>query len=105
MLLATGLAYEKSSRATNMVYMQMIFALSFDQLVFGTTPGALSIVGSSLILGSAIYVALNKEDPSKKKVSSRERGDRDEEQGLMERDANVEQGDGAVADIPLRSMR
>jgi drug/metabolite transporter (DMT)-like permease len=29
-LLAAGLQYEKSSRATNMVYMQMLFALSFD---------------------------------------------------------------------------
>ena len=60
-LLAAGLQYEKSSRATNMVYMQMLFALAFDKLVFGRTPGALSIVGSSLILGSAIYVAVQKE--------------------------------------------
>ncbi|OAG07641.1 uncharacterized protein CC84DRAFT_1068377, partial [Paraphaeosphaeria sporulosa] len=59
-LLAAGLQYEKSSRATNMVYVQMLFALSFDKLVFGTTPSALSIVGSSLILGSAIYVATHK---------------------------------------------
>ncbi|KAH7084801.1 hypothetical protein BKA63DRAFT_401843 [Paraphoma chrysanthemicola] len=80
-LLAAGLQYEKSSRATNMVYMQMLFALTFDKVVWGTTPGALSIVGSSLILGSAIYVAMHKEDPSK--ASLRERGDEDEERGLM----------------------
>lgn len=60
-LLAAGLQYEKSSRATNMVYTQMLFALAFDKIVFGTVPGWLSIIGSSLILGSAIYVALNKE--------------------------------------------
>ncbi|KAH8701484.1 hypothetical protein GQ44DRAFT_831867 [Phaeosphaeriaceae sp. PMI808] len=64
-LLAAGLQYEKSSRATNMTYMQMLFALSFDKIVWGTTPGALSIVGSSLILGSAIYVALHREDSKK----------------------------------------
>ena len=60
-LLASGLQYEKSSRATNMVYTQMLFALGFDKLVFGTSLGWLSIVGSSLILGSAIYVAVQKD--------------------------------------------
>lgn len=81
-LLAAGLQYEKSSRATNMVYVQMLFALSFDKLVFGATPSALSIVGSSLILGSAIYVATHKEAPTKEE-RGRERGDGEEERGLM----------------------
>ena len=57
-LLTTGLTYEKSSRATNMVYTQMLFAIAFDKLVWNTTPGLLSIVGSSMILGSALYVAV-----------------------------------------------
>lgn len=39
----------------------MLFALGFDKVVFGTTPAPLSIIGSSLILGSAIYVAVHKE--------------------------------------------
>ena len=60
-LLAAGLQYEKSSRATNMVYTQMLWALGFDKLIFGTTPGWLSIIGSSLILGSAIFVAVRRE--------------------------------------------
>lgn len=60
-LLSAGLQLEKSSRATNMVYTQMLFALIFDKLVFGTDPSVLSLVGSSLILGSAIYVAMQKE--------------------------------------------
>ena len=64
-LLTAGLQYEKSSRATNMVYTQMLFALAFDKLIFDTTPGVLSFVGSSLILGSAIYVALRKEADKK----------------------------------------
>ncbi|KAF2704863.1 hypothetical protein K504DRAFT_461112 [Pleomassaria siparia CBS 279.74] len=90
-LLAAGLQYEKSSRATNMVYTQMLFALAFDKLVWGTTPGTLSIIGSSLILGSAIYVAMHKEN-SKKVDEDRGRGvNRDEERGLMsaERDVDV----------------
>ncbi|KAI8934375.1 hypothetical protein NX059_009111 [Plenodomus lindquistii] len=106
-LLAAGLQYEKSSRATNMVYMQMLFALTFDKLVWGTTPGALSIVGSSLILGSAIYVAMNKEQPVKKTESrERERGGGDEEEGrglMGEEGDEVDEGDGIG--IGMRSLR
>ncbi|KAF2204744.1 hypothetical protein GQ43DRAFT_121277 [Delitschia confertaspora ATCC 74209] len=88
-LLAAGLQHEKSSRATNMMYTQMLFALSFDKLVWGTTPGVLSIIGSSLILGSAIYVAVQKENAGMKKEG---RGERDEEEhGLMESEDAVEE--------------
>ncbi|KAL8728968.1 MAG: hypothetical protein Q9166_005063 [cf. Caloplaca sp. 2 TL-2023] len=84
--LTTGLSYEKSSRATNMVYTNMLFALAFDKLVFDTTMGTLSILGSSLILGSALYIAV-KQDPSKKfKSSGRTR--EDEEAGLVPNDGD-----------------
>ena len=59
-LLTAGLAHEKSSRATNMVYTQILFALAFDKLIFDITPGGWSIVGSSLVLGSALYIAVHK---------------------------------------------
>jgi len=85
-----------------MVYMQMLFALTFDKLVWGTTPGALSIVGSSLILGSAIYVAMHREDPNQPK--ERERGDGDEERGLMMADVDGQRGD-ELDDIPMAPMR
>jgi len=103
-LLAAGLQYEKSSRATNMVYMQMLFALAFDKLVWGTTPGALSITGSSLILGSAIYVAMNKEAPTKK-VEPMGGGDDEEERGLISPEFEGEQIDEEDADIPMRPLR
>lgn len=102
-LLAAGLQYEKSSRATNMVYVQMLFALSFDKLIWGTTPGALSIIGSSLILGSAIYVAMNKEAPQTA-GATRERGDQEEGQGLMASDPEMDQ-DGDGQSIQLTSVR
>ncbi|CAO2658426.1 Nn.00g061490.m01.CDS01 [Neocucurbitaria sp. VM-36] len=102
-LLAAGLQYEKSSRATNMVYMQMLFALAFDKLVWGTTPGALSIVGSSLILGSAIYVAMNKEHPNQK-VEPGGSGDSEEGRGLMSTDADEQRRDDD-GDILMRPMR
>ncbi|KAF2461260.1 hypothetical protein BDY21DRAFT_278912 [Lineolata rhizophorae] len=110
-LLAAGLQYEKSSRATNMVYVQMLFALAGDKLVFGQTPGALSIVGSSLILGSAIYVAVHKEGAGGK-TNGRERGEGrgsggDEERGLME-GADLDDGESnrrPVQEIQLRTIR
>jgi hypothetical protein len=78
-----------------MVYMQMLFALTFDKLVWGTTPGP------SLILGPAIYVAMHREDP--KKPTERERSDGDEERGLMM--ADMETGDDTTTSIPIESSR
>ncbi|USP76629.1 uncharacterized protein yc1106_03903 [Curvularia clavata] len=102
-LLAAGLQHEKSSRATNMLYMQMLFALTFDKLIWGTTPGALSIIGSSLILGSAIYVAMNKEDPTK--AAPREIGSGEEEMGLISPAYNNEHRDDEDMDLQMRSLR
>ena len=79
-LLTAGLAYERSSRATNMVYTQMLFALAFDKLVWNTTPGLLSVLGSSLILGSALYMAVISNNRKGKSV---EDGKGDEEVALV----------------------
>ncbi|KAL9001107.1 MAG: hypothetical protein Q9169_000290 [Polycauliona sp. 2 TL-2023] len=109
-LMTAGLSYEKSSRATNMVYTNMLFALAFDKLVFDTTMGILSIIGSSLILGSALCVAV-KQDPSRKsKTGERTLGD--EEVGLISDEG--ERGTGpieerdvlrGVQEVQLRTMR
>jgi drug/metabolite transporter (DMT)-like permease len=45
------------TRATSMVYTQMLFALAGDKLIFGVTPGMTSWIGSGLILAGAIWVA------------------------------------------------
>jgi hypothetical protein len=82
-LLAAGLQQEKSSRATNMVYTQMLFALTFDKVIFGTTPTFLSILGSSLILGSAIYVAMHKVPGATAQVDDRGPATIEEGSGLM----------------------
>lgn len=110
LLLTTGLAYEKSSRATNMVYTQMLFALAFDKLVFDSTLGALSILGSSLILGSALYIAVRQNSSENARQSARSNGD--EEDGVMasgdasETTANVERGPmRGVQEVQLRTMR
>lgn len=59
-LLTYGLRYEKGSRAQNMVYVSMLFALASDKVIFGTTPGLWSVVGSALILSCAVWVAMQK---------------------------------------------
>jgi hypothetical protein len=70
-----------------MVYTQMLFALAFDEFVFGVTPGMLSILGSTLILGSAIYVAVKKDHPKTKEDVKGQELDAlvaDEEQGFLD---------------------
>lgn len=113
-LLTAGLAYEKSSRATNMVYTQMLFALAFDKLVWDTTPGLLSIGGSCLILGSALYVAVL--NNNRKDGGGRQRDGRgDEEVALVgveaddDEDKDVEEGGRGplrgVQEVQLRTLR
>jgi hypothetical protein len=87
-----------------MLYMQMLFALALDKLVWGTTPGILSIIGSSLILGSAIYVAMHKEEP-KMADDVQERGDGDEEVGLISSDVDEQRRSENEAVIPMRALR
>jgi hypothetical protein len=88
-----------------MIYTQMLFALTFDKLVWGTTPGILSIIGSSLILGSAIYVAMHKEEAGKKNGESLRIGTSDEERGLMSPNILAELDDDDDTDIQLRTLR
>ncbi len=59
-LITEGLQNDKGgSRATNMVYTQLLFALAFDYIFLGITPRLSSIVGNLLILGSVLYVAFH----------------------------------------------
>lgn len=60
-LLTAGLRLERGSRATNMVFVQMVFALAFDWGVWGVVPDGWEWVGCAGILGSAIGVAVQKE--------------------------------------------
>ncbi|KAI1143712.1 hypothetical protein F5Y05DRAFT_3720 [Hypoxylon sp. FL0543] len=62
-LLTEGLQREKAGRATNLIYTQMVFALILERVVWGTTPPVESLFGSALIIGSAIWVSLQKNKP------------------------------------------
>lgn len=112
-LLTAGLQHEKGSRATNMVYTQMLFALAFDKIVFNTTPGTWGIAGSSLILGSALYVALHNNNRKEKDSQGRGDGRGDVEVAMEAAEANdgeidVHNGTGplrGVQEVQLRTLR
>ena len=82
LLLTAGLSHEKSSRPSNMLYTQMLFALAMDRIMFDVTPGIWSILGSSLILGSALVVAMKKDDAAR---VSRSLSVAEEEMGMLHR--------------------
>ena len=68
-----------------MTYTQMLFALTFDKFFFGHSPGWMSIMGSSLILGPAIFVAMQKniEEPTTVSEGGRAAHDEEAQQGLI----------------------
>lgn len=81
-LITEGLSNDKGgSRATNMVYTQLLFALAFDYMFLGIIPGLSSIVGNILILGSVLCLALYVGDPKVDKSVEARGG---EEAGVVE---------------------
>ncbi|KAI1094343.1 hypothetical protein F5B19DRAFT_490463 [Rostrohypoxylon terebratum] len=85
-LLTEGLQREKAGRATNLIYTQMVFALIIERVVWGTTPPIESLFGSALIIGSAIWVSLQKTKPPTEKKDLVV----DEEQSLLGADVPTE---------------
>ncbi|CAN9107636.1 unnamed protein product [Alternaria alternata] len=81
-LLTEGLQREKGGRATNLTYLQLVFALVVEKLIWGTTPPVESLVGAVLIIGAAIAVSLQKEGGKGKKVEA----GNDEERRLLRED-------------------
>ncbi|KAI5455629.1 hypothetical protein BGZ63DRAFT_368622 [Mariannaea sp. PMI_226] len=63
-LLTEGLQREKAGRATNLIYTQMVFALIIERVVWGTTPPLTSFLGSTLIIGAAVWVSMQKKSVS-----------------------------------------
>ncbi|CAJ2508778.1 Uu.00g138040.m01.CDS01 [Anthostomella pinea] len=63
-LLTEGLQREKGGRATNVTYLQMVFALIIERVIWGTTPPVVSLLGSALIIGAAIWLSLQKSKPA-----------------------------------------
>ncbi|CAI7583208.1 unnamed protein product [Penicillium glandicola] len=83
-LLTAGLSYvppasvsdgkpiAQGARATSMVYMQMIFAVFYDKVVWGSTLSPISWVGSGIILACAVYVVFAQEKPVRRESEYRD---------------------------------
>jgi len=63
----------------------MLFALALDKWVFGVSPGWWSLGGSGLILASAIFVGMQKEERPAVEARDEERGrgTAEEEMGML----------------------
>ncbi|KAF2865204.1 hypothetical protein BDV95DRAFT_632423 [Massariosphaeria phaeospora] len=59
-LLTAGLQLDKSSKATSMLYVQILFALGFDWGIWGVIPGTWSLIGGAIVTGSTLWSALQK---------------------------------------------
>lgn len=62
-LLTAGLQMDKSSKATSMLYSQIVFALLFDWTIWGVIPGTWSLIGGAIVIASTLWAALQ---PSQK---------------------------------------
>lgn len=79
----------------------MLYALASDKIFFGTSPGISSIMGSTLILGAAIVMALQKAQPAGENKEAVE-GQTDEERGLMR---NMEGNDQVEDRMPMQEVQ
>ena len=82
-LLTEGLQREKGGRATNLTYLQLVFALLIERIIWGTTPPVESLFGAMLIIGAAVWVSLQKNAEKGIKAT-------DEESSLLGDDQNEE---------------
>lgn len=57
-LLTAGLQMDKSSKATSMLYTQILFALLFDWTIWGVVPGTWSLIGGAIVIASTLWAAL-----------------------------------------------
>ncbi|KAF9467671.1 EamA-like transporter family-domain-containing protein [Collybia nuda] len=86
-LLTMGLARETAGRGSMAVYTQVVFATILERIFFKSTPSILSVTGTLMIITSALYVALTKEQTkTKTSIMTLETIHEDElEEGLLER--------------------
>ncbi len=59
LFLTMGLQRETASRGSLGTYTQIIFAEISDRIIFHTKPSVLSLIGTGIILTSAVYVAVS----------------------------------------------
>ena len=92
-----------------MAYSQLIFAIGFDKLIFGHTPDLYSFIGSFLITGAAITVALQQnpdQGNEQNKNDAATEGDEESSAGTMieMEDASEQNTRPPVQDVQLRTL-
>ncbi|KAG2138613.1 integral membrane protein DUF6 [Suillus bovinus] len=63
-LLTLGLRRETVSRGSTGVYIQIIFAVVLERLIFGVVPSLLSVIGAAIIVSCAVCVVSTKPVPT-----------------------------------------
>lgn len=98
-LLTLGLQREKAARGTLASYVNLLFVIIFEWIAFHRLPDALSLVGATIIVGGAIWVALADKTTSSTtspRIGDLEADDDDrrldaEIQGLLGRDSEEQE--------------
>jgi len=93
-LLTMGLQRETAGRGTMAVYTQIVFATILERIFFHTSPPPLSVVGTVIIISSALYVALTKkkEVEAGDSVSLQRLDDASLEEGLLDHSRIADSG-------------
>ena len=75
-----GLQLDRTNKATNMMYTQIVFALLLDWGIWNILPGIWSIVGGLIVLASTLWVAVQKVE---EQTATTKTKDGDVEYGLV----------------------
>ncbi|KAI0631710.1 EamA-like transporter family-domain-containing protein [Trametes polyzona] len=94
--MTTGLQLETAGRGTMAIYVQVIFSIILEYLFFHAVPSSLSMLGTVIIIASAIYVVLSKKASSQKTATSAE--EQSLEEGLLANNDEVAQGESVELD-------
>ncbi|TRM65467.1 hypothetical protein BD626DRAFT_567375 [Schizophyllum amplum] len=91
-LLTMGLQRETAGRGSLALYTQIVFATILERMFFKAAPSALSVLGTLIIVASAVYVAATKERENKQQDGiTLERMDEEAmEEGLLDAEAKPE---------------
>lgn len=62
MFLTAGLQADHSSRATSMMYVEILFAVALDWAVWGVWPDRWTVIGGAVVVVSALWVTFQQEE-------------------------------------------
>ncbi|KAL1696767.1 hypothetical protein GGG16DRAFT_42858 [Schizophyllum commune] len=96
-LLTMGLQRETAGRGSLALYTQIVFATILERTFFKVSPSALSVLGTLIIVASAVYVAATKErenkPPSNPSITLERLDEEAMEEGLLDSEGKTE-GEG-----------